>query len=307
MFYNFNISSFPTIHHSYSVSRTTSWQIVDNHNILIFISDGCCEVLYNNETFKLEKGDVFFLPAKQSYTRRPINNTMCTMHYVHFELEEDIMQSDISFLHNSITEIQQRLNTQALSDETVQYPNTIYLENKIRNTKYEELKELFSNINMFSSDRQIMCGLQSQVNLCNILVYLSKKTIAAILTDSNIKNSVSFPVKLKNALAYIVNHSNKQITLDELAEHCHISKHQLIRYFKNILGTTPINYINDYKLARAKEMLFHQSPLSIKEISEELGFNNQYYFTKVFTKTTGETPSAYRKRTSNYGRNQNKK
>lgn len=300
MFYSFNMTGFPVIHHSYTVSRTTSWQIVDNYNILIFISDGCCEIAYNNEIHRLEKGDVFFVPAKQAYTRYPVNDTLCTMQYVHFTLQEDPVQTDPSVLHSSISEIQQRLNMQALSDETVQYPSTIYIENKIKNTEYDKLKDLFANINMFSTNRQIMCGMQSQVNLCNILVYLSKNTVEAILTDSNIKNSVSFPQALKKALKYIVKHSSRQITLDELAEYCHISKHQLIRYFKRNLGTTPINYINDYKIAKAKDMLYHQSPISIKEISEELGFSSQYYFTKVFTKTTGETPSAYRYRTSNY-------
>lgn len=302
MFYSFNMSKFPVIHHSYTVSRSTSWQIVDDNNIIFFISDGCCEVSCNNENYTLEKGDVFFVPALQPYTRRPLGDTVCTMHYVHFSIEQDPVPSDLVSLYNSVSKIQQKLNMEALSDETVQYPNTIYLENKIQNTNYDELKELFASIDIFSTDRQIMCGMQSLVSLCNILVYLSKKTISAVLSDQNIKNSVSFPVKLKKALTYIVKHSNKQITLDELAEHCHISKHQLIRYFKNSLGTTPINYINDYKLARAKEMLFHQSPLSIKEISEELGFSSQYYFTKLFTKTTGETPSAYRYRTTNYNK-----
>ena len=293
MFYNFNISSFPTIHHSYSVSRTTSWQIVDNHNILIFISDGCCEVLYNNETFKLEKGDVFFLPAKQSYIRRPINNTMCTMHYVHFELEEDIMQSDISFLHNSITEIQQRLNTQALSDETVQYPNTIYLENKIRNTKYEELKELFSNINMFSSDRQIMCGLQSQVNLCNILVYLSKKTIAAILTDSNIKNSVSFPVKLKNALAYIEKNYAQKLTLCDVAEKTYVSQWHLSKLLSKHTGQGFSELLNHVRIEHAKELL-SDSSLRVGDVAEQVGFSDLAHFSRVFKKQEGVSANEYR-------------
>ena len=42
------------------------------------------------------------------------------------------------------------------------------------------------------------------------------------------------------------------------------------------------------------------SNLLISEIASELGFGNQYYFTKLFTKHTGETPSHYRYRTHNY-------
>ncbi len=303
MFYNFNLDNLPTIQHAYSVSRTTSWQIADNYHILIFISSGCCEISCNNEKYILEKGDVFFVPAKQSYKRRPINDIVCTMHYIHFMTQNEPVQTEPDVLQNIIAQTQDRINTEAVSDQLIEYPNTIYLENRITDTDFEKVKKLVDGVNMFSTDRHIMCGLESQLNLSSLLVYLSHKTIKTLLADTNIKNSVSFPKKLKKALNYIVLHSNKQITLDELAEHCHISKHQLIRYFKNSMGTTPIIYITDYKIARAKEMLFHQSPLSIKEISEELGFSNQYYFTKVFTKATGETPSAYRNRTANYDKN----
>lgn len=300
MLYSFNLENFPTIHHAYSVSRTTSWEIADNYSILIFISDGCCEILTNNNSYILEKGDIFFIPARQSYKRRPVNDIVCTMHYIHFTTSDEPIQTDPSTVQESITKTRQVIDNDALSDQPIKYPSTIYLKNKINGLDYKQVKNLIEGINMFSSDRHIMCGLESQVNLSHLLVYLSNITIKTLLLDTNIKNSTSIPDKLKKALNYIVINSNKQISLDELSEHCHISKHQLIRYFKNCMGTTPTNYIIDYKIARAKEMLFHHSPLSIKEISEELGFSNQYYFTKVFTKTTGETPSAYRSRTINY-------
>lgn len=300
MLYSFRLEKLPIIHHAYMVSRTTHWQIVDNYNILIFISDGCCEITCNNECYTLGKGDVFFIPAGLPYTRRPINNILCTMQYIHFSGEYEPEQTDVKTLQKSIIEIQKSINEKAVSDQPIQYPSTVYLQNKVTNTDFDRIKKTIAGINMFSSDRHIMCGLDSQVNLSVLLTYLSHLTINEYIADTHIKNSVSFPEKLKKALSYIVMNLNKQITLEDLAQHCHISKHQLIRYFKTHLGTTPITYITDYKIAKAKELLYHQSLLPIWEISEELGFANQYYFTKVFTKTTGETPSAYRHRTVNY-------
>lgn len=273
---------------------------------MLFVSNGCCEILYNNESFILEKGDLFFISARHSYTRRPINDIECTLHYIHFTTQDPPVQIEPTPLLKSITEIQQSLNLEAISDQPMQYPNTIYMQNEIKAMDFEKVRELIEGMNIFATDRNLMCGLQSQINLCNLFVAISHQTIKT-LTDTDIKNSVSFPKKLKKALNYIVVHSNKHITLDELAEHCHVSKHQLIRYFKSSLNTTPVNYITDYKIARAKEMLYHQSPLSIKEISENLGFSSQYYFTKVFTKATGETPSAYRKRTLAFDLREHKK
>ena len=71
-------------------------------------------------------------------------------------------------------------------------------------------------------------------------------------------------------------------------------------YFKNAFNKTPINYITEYKISRAKELLYNQPHLTIGEISDELGFDNQHYFTRVFAKTTGESPSHYRYRTVHY-------
>lgn len=105
---------------------------------------------------------------------------------------------------------------------------------------------------------------------------------------------------MRKAIRYIRSHYTEKITLDELTSQCNVSKQQLIRYFKIAFHVTPSAYIRDYKISRAKELLFNQPQLSIGEISDELDFDNQHYFAKIFMKETGETPSHYRYRTVNY-------
>jgi len=61
-----------------------------------------------------------------------------------------------------------------------------------------------------------------------------------------------------------------------------------------------IQYINNYRLSQAKDLLFRQPHLAVKEIAEELGFENPHYFTRLFKAIYGETPSRYRQRTVNY-------
>ena len=151
-----------------------------------------------------------------------------------------------------------------------------------------------------SSGRKLMCNLQSCINLCTILSLISQTTIDSAAAWRNVHTESGVPQKLKKAVSYISRHYSEQISLTDLAAHCNVSKQQLIRYFKHYFGTTPISYINEYKLARAKELLFNSPNLLISEIASEIGFGTQYYFTKLFTKHTGETPSHYRYRTHNY-------
>ena len=115
------------------------------------------------------------------------------------------------------------------------------------------------------------------------------------------------PDNLKKASEYIARHYKENISLEDLAAYCSVSKQQMIRYFKQNLGVTPVTYITNYKLARAKEMLFKYPLLTVKEIAANLGFDNQHYFSRVFAKVCGETPSQYRYRTVHYNELENGK
>lgn len=101
-------------------------------------------------------------------------------------------------------------------------------------------------------------------------------------------------------MGYISKNFSKNISLGELAAYCAILKSQLIRYFKQYFDKTPLEYITDYRIARAKELIFNCPQLTLKEISYELGFDNQHYFSRVFHKNTGETPTHYKIRVLNY-------
>lgn len=303
MFYYFDLNNFPMIYAHYSVSRNTIWQTADDYNILIFITEGCCCITYNNNDYRLEAGDVFFVPAKHHYTRRPIDGTLCTMQYVHFTLSSEINHADIHEIQSHIDDEQKMLNIDIASGISLVYPSTIYMANKISLSDFDKIKRTLDGIDMFSAKRNLTSGLQSQINLCDILLKISKKTIESAFSDASLNGSPSFPQKLQKAISYIVNHSNEQISLEDMVNHCHISKQQLARYFKNAFGQTPINYITEYKLSRAKELLWHQPDLTVNEISAELGFSNPYYFTRVFTKKTGETPTEFRRRILANGKN----
>ncbi len=301
MYYLLTLNTFPQITQCYSVTRNTVWQISDKYHILIFIQEGCCSISFQGTEYVLNPGDIFFIPSNHSYTRRSINDTMCTMTYIHFTLGIEAVEMDYSELHKRIVDAKNTLDNQILNDAPVHANfSSIYLKNKLTLHNAEGVFALLNDIQHFSSRRQLTSGIQSSINLCSILSSLSQNTLETVTSGNLLGKSEVVPSNLKKAIQYIRLHYSQQLNLDELAHHCGVSKQQLIRYFKAAFHTTPIAYITDYKIARAKDLLFNQSHLTIKEISDELGFNNQHYFTKVFIKTTGESPSEYRHRISNY-------
>ena len=66
-----------------------------------------------------------------------------------------------------------------------------------------------------------------------------------------------------------------------------------MKYFKKVMGTSFIDYLNEYRLSMASRLLLTTSD-NILEIAAECGYDNLSYFNRLFKKKFGVTPSAYR-------------
>ncbi len=94
-------------------------------------------------------------------------------------------------------------------------------------------------------------------------------------------------------LEHIEANCNAMTTVSELAELQHMTCSAFSKAFIRSLGIAPKHYMTRLLLNKATSQLL-LSDLKIKEVSEILGFNNEYYFCKFFKKHTGMTPQAYR-------------
>lgn len=104
--------------------------------------------------------------------------------------------------------------------------------------------------------------------------------------------------KMKLILKYIENHYMNKITIETIANEAGLSQSHFMKYFKNTMGATFIDYLNEYRLTMASRLLV-SSDSSILDIAAEAGFENLSYFNRVFKKRFDQTPSAYRNKFSN--------
>lgn len=86
----------------------------------------------------------------------------------------------------------------------------------------------------------------------------------------------------------------KSAPLDELARVAGLSKYHFIRRFSAFTGKTPIEYLTEIRIERAKELLSGDE-LSVRECAELLGYSDQFYFCRVFKKHVGISPAQYRR------------
>ena len=100
--------------------------------------------------------------------------------------------------------------------------------------------------------------------------------------------------KMKLILKYIDNHYMSKITIADISQETGLSQSQFMKYFKKTMGTSFIEYLNEYRLTMASRLLL-SSDSSILAIAGEVGFENLSYFNRTFKKRFGQTPREYRK------------
>ena len=86
----------------------------------------------------------------------------------------------------------------------------------------------------------------------------------------------------------------ENVTLEEIADSAAISISECIRCFKAMVHVTPINYLRQYRLEKAADLLLH-TDLSISEAASYCGFEEMSYFTRCFRSQFGVTPTLYRR------------
>lgn len=99
--------------------------------------------------------------------------------------------------------------------------------------------------------------------------------------------------KLKQILKYVEQNYQKRITIEEISSYSDYSPSHFMKYFKNAMGMSFIEYVNDYRLMTAARMLLSCDD-TILAIAGEIGFDNLSHFNRCFKKKFGKTPSAYR-------------
>ena len=93
--------------------------------------------------------------------------------------------------------------------------------------------------------------------------------------------------------AYITEHMDQPISLEQMARHVSLSPYHFSRLFKRETGYTPHQYLVIVRINAAKYYL-KSTNLSIKQITQRCGFSSESNFCAVFKRFTGHTPGAYR-------------
>ncbi|MBQ4511073.1 MAG: helix-turn-helix transcriptional regulator, partial [Clostridia bacterium] len=141
-------------------------------------------------------------------------------------------------------------------------------ELQLKRVNYEDMISLYMHHILITINRYIKEGRETKNNTIN---------------------------NIERAAHYFKDNYNKQISIEQYAAEHLMSVNWFIHSFKSVMKMSPMQYIISLRIAMAKGYL-ENSTKNIAEISNEVGYENALYFSRLFRKYTGMTPTEYRKK-----------
>ena len=170
---------------------------------------------------------------------------------------------------------------------------------KIKNSFFElivtannETKELNKNFSSETFDNAF-ATLSSENDTKLIKEFTWKFLMECTGAVTSVKKAEENPI-IKKVCTYVDENLSRDISLEMAAEFVGVSSFYLSKLFKEEKGETFINFISDKRLEKSRQLLSETS-LSIKEITAEVGYNDQNYFSRIFKSKYGISPKEYRK------------
>jgi len=228
---------------------------------LLYVARGKCTFILNREENVVDEGTiVLYLPGEDQYYYYS-NETSPVIYWLHFSGFNVLKLLEENNLSNgSIFFVGIKNDVSLVFDKIIK-------ELQFTQGKYFELCNLY---------------IKELLTLCSRYLIEAHSPIYK-------QNKI-----LEEAIEYFNDHFNKIITIKEYANSCNISCCWFIRSFKQYTGTTPIQYITNIRINKAKNLLL-SSCFTISEIANLIGYQNPLYLSRIFKKNVGLAPMNYRR------------
>ena len=241
-----------------------SVQHTHNCSELFYVIEGQGQFLIEDQTYPVSVNDLVIVNPNVSHTEVSLNAS--PLRYIVLGVEG---------LELTATNGNDNTNFCIVNFKTFRENILLCLQNMLseienKHTGYEIICQDLMEI--------LIVMLGRQTNFATILAPISKKT-------SRLCGSTK---------RYIDSHYQENITLDQLAEVCHVSKYHLAHAFTEEYGISPINYLISKRIAEAEHLL-KTTDFSLNLISNTTGFSSSSYFAQIFRKQKGMSPTEFRK------------
>jgi len=232
---------------------------VRDHFLIHFVINGCGRFYIDDKVFEIKKNQGFLI---------------CPNDVTYYEADENTPWNYIWVGFNGI--------------KAPQYIKQIGLSkyNPVINTQRpdivaEHMKQIFESTKLKHGREIGMLGY----------LYLFLSTL---IEETDVKETTNYKQEyVQKAIEYIEMNYSRSITVKSIAEHVGLNRSYFSNLFKGLLNISPENFLIQYRVNKACELLKQHSNLRIADISRSVGYEDQLAFSKIFKKEKGVSPSHF--------------
>jgi AraC-like DNA-binding protein len=244
---------------------------------LIYVSEGCLYIAEDKNEYEVEKGQYIILsPGLEHYGYKGC--TVETSYYwVHFKIEGNYRLTEPK-------EIDWR-GIRVKEGDFIEPHTFLFQIPSYGSINHSSLIErLFDNMLQVNNPHSPDFPLRQQIYFDEIILQLQKEAMRIPTATERVT---------EQTIQYIqVNYKN-DIKMDDIANELHFHSDYITRCMQKTIGMSPIHYLNHFRIAQAKRLLATTND-KVMVISKSVGIEDHTYFSKLFKKTEGLSPSEYR-------------
>jgi AraC family transcriptional regulator of arabinose operon len=230
--------------------------------ILLYCVDGEGTIELDKEPFHLQSNTFFIIPKNIPHRYSSSAKNPWTIYWLHFS-----GTNARRIYERSLIEGQHQVHAIPFEEYRIHQFDQIY----------SILEHSFSSREMEIMNFRLLDFVTS-------LIYYKERNPAGYSQDA-----------ISNSIAFMKDNLDKKLSVNEFADQQRISLSHYLRLFKQKTGISPNAYFNQLKIQYSCQYLYFTDK-SIKEICLKLGIDDQYYFSRLFSKLIGMSPSDYRKK-----------
>lgn len=194
---------------------------------------------------------------------------------------------------------------QPMINGNLKFKSILYVKDEFSKmilSEYERIIESFRSEGLLSEkiegnkSEKISSQMRIKAALLNILAILYENNM---IYRNNTEECENYKVEyIKTIISYIQKNYGEKIYIRDMAQQINMNEQYFCRFFKSMIGKSPIEYLNEYRVKKIEELLVN-TDRKIMDICLECGFNNMGNFINIFKKSTGMSPTRYRQKFKN--------
>ncbi len=243
---------------------------------IIVITSGCGVVRVDFEEYRVDSGDIVFIHPGAIHSIEQCGDNRMEYENIFFTT---------TLLKSHREDVTHKRYFLPLEEHRQVLP--VYISTKI--PFYTEVISHIKKLDELNEKKDKCYELYIKSELFALFAVLFSNT-----STSTHKEKTMVISKIKEIIDYVGGNYQSNVSIGDIATAVGFSQSHFMRFFKEHMNTTFVDYLNDYRLEKAASMLINTDK-KILAIALDCGFNNLSYFNRVFMKKYGKTPREHRK------------